>query len=152
MTVKKERTFPYDYGLRLLQGKWQPKIISAVYYHQHITYSDLRAYLSPISDTVLSLTLHKLMDEGVVRKEVMPRTPMRVDGYTLTKKGRALVPVLHVLCRWSTIYRGRGREHFEPVCMDCPIRKGLRDPLQCADDYHYRACPADETTPTDDAK
>lgn len=136
-----EVVFPYSYGLQILQGKWQPKLISTIYFYRQITYSDIRSYLSPISDTVLSVTLRKLIGEGIVKKILMPRA-VRLEGYALTSKGRALVPVLHVLCRWSALYKTKKKENFMPLCIDCPIRRGLRDPLASADDYHHR-CPAE---------
>ena len=132
-----DHPFSYEYGLQLLQGKWKPKILSAVFFHRTPTYTELRNYLKPISDTVLSQNLKTLIDEGVVKKGPIPHPTQEIDGYFLTEKGEALVPVLHVLCRWTYLFTDEHRRDSaaEP-CLKCPIRLGKIEPLQCAADYH----------------
>jgi DNA-binding HxlR family transcriptional regulator len=54
----------------------------------------------PISGRLLSERLKELEQEGIVKREVFPETPVRIE-YSLTEKGKALEPLLRELERWS---------------------------------------------------
>lgn len=54
----------------------------------------------PISGRLLSERLKDLEKEGIVKREVFPETPVRIE-YSLTPKGRALEPLLRELEKWS---------------------------------------------------
>lgn len=53
-----------------------------------------------ISGRVLSERLKDLEHEGIVKREVFPETPVRIE-YSLTDKGRALEPILKEIEKWS---------------------------------------------------
>lgn len=53
-----------------------------------------------ISGRVLSERLKDLEKEGIVRREVFPETPVRIE-YSLTEKGIALEPLMKELEKWS---------------------------------------------------
>lgn len=54
----------------------------------------------PISGRLLSERLKDLEHEGIVKREVFPETPVRIE-YSLTEKGMALEPLLRELEKWS---------------------------------------------------
>jgi DNA-binding HxlR family transcriptional regulator len=54
----------------------------------------------PISGRLLSERLKDLEQEGIVKREVFPETPVRIE-YSLTEKGMALEPLLRELEKWS---------------------------------------------------
>ena len=54
----------------------------------------------PISGRLLSERLKDLELEGIVKREVFPETPVRIE-YSLTDKGKALSPVILELAKWS---------------------------------------------------
>ncbi|MFB6467097.1 winged helix-turn-helix transcriptional regulator [Cytobacillus sp. Hz8] len=54
----------------------------------------------PISGRLLSERLKSLEKEGIVKRDVYPETPVRIE-YSLTEKGRSLEPVLRELEKWS---------------------------------------------------
>jgi DNA-binding HxlR family transcriptional regulator len=54
----------------------------------------------PISARLLSERLKEMENEGVVRRDVYPETPVRIE-YSLTDKGRALEPVIRAIEQWS---------------------------------------------------
>jgi len=56
--------------------------------------------LPNISGRLLSERLKDLEHEGIVRREVFPETPVRIE-YSLTKKGLALEPVIREIEKWS---------------------------------------------------
>ncbi|WLR55861.1 helix-turn-helix domain-containing protein [Mesobacillus subterraneus] len=53
-----------------------------------------------VSGRVLSERLKDLESEGIVRREVHPETPVRIE-YSLTDKGKALEPLMKEIERWS---------------------------------------------------
>lgn len=53
-----------------------------------------------VSGKVLSERLKILENEGIVKREVYPETPVRIE-YSLTDKGRALEPIIRDIENWS---------------------------------------------------
>jgi DNA-binding HxlR family transcriptional regulator len=53
-----------------------------------------------VSGRVLSERLKELEHEGIVKREVYPETPVRIE-YSLTDKGIALQPLMREIERWS---------------------------------------------------
>jgi DNA-binding HxlR family transcriptional regulator len=53
-----------------------------------------------ISGRVLSERLKDLEHEGIVKREVFPETPVRIE-YSLTEKGAALEPLMNEIEKWS---------------------------------------------------
>ena len=53
-----------------------------------------------ISGRVLSERLKDLENQGIVKREVFPETPVRIE-YSLTEKGLALEPILKEIEKWS---------------------------------------------------
>jgi DNA-binding HxlR family transcriptional regulator len=54
----------------------------------------------PISGRLLSERLKELEQEGIVKREVFPETPVRIE-YSLTDKGMALEPIIREIEKWS---------------------------------------------------
>lgn len=54
----------------------------------------------PISARVLSERLKDLEKEGIVKREVFPETPVRIE-YSLTEKGMALEPLMNEISKWA---------------------------------------------------
>lgn len=53
-----------------------------------------------ISPKVLTSNLKVLEEDKLVRREMFPEIPPRVE-YSLTEKGRSLIPILHNLINWA---------------------------------------------------
>jgi len=53
-----------------------------------------------VSGRVLSERLKDLENEGIVKREVFPETPVRIE-YSLTEKGMGLEPVMRDIEKWS---------------------------------------------------
>jgi DNA-binding HxlR family transcriptional regulator len=71
-------------------------------------FSELERSLAGISPRTLSLRLRALEDEGIVERTTYPQVPPRVE-YSLTEKGRALVPLIEDM-------RAYGREWLGAKC------------------------------------
>src|SRR5690554_3599557 len=55
----------------------------------------------PISGRILSERLKELEQEEIVKREVFPETPVRIQ-YSLTEKGLALEPIVRKIENWSS--------------------------------------------------
>ena len=53
-----------------------------------------------VSGRVLSERLKDLESEGIVKRDVHPETPVRIE-YSLTEKGKALEPLMKEIEKWS---------------------------------------------------
>ncbi|MET3698498.1 HxlR family transcriptional regulator [Bacillus oleivorans] len=53
-----------------------------------------------ISGRVLSERLKDLESQGIVKREVFPETPVRIE-YSLTEKGLSLEPIMKSIENWS---------------------------------------------------
>ena len=56
-----------------------------------------------VSGRVLSERLKTLEHEGIVKREVFPETPVRIE-YMLTEKGEAVRPFMNELQKWADNY------------------------------------------------
>lgn len=53
-----------------------------------------------VSGRVLSERLKDLEHEGIVKRDVFPETPVRIE-YSLTEKGTSLEPLMREMEKWS---------------------------------------------------
>src|SRR5512142_1099030 len=65
-----------------------------------LRFSDLRRAVGDISQRMLSQTLRRLEEDGLVSREVFPTVPPRVD-YSLTELGRSLLAPVRNLVAWA---------------------------------------------------
>lgn len=82
-------------------------------------YGALQHQIGGISQKMLTQTLRSLERDGLVRRNVYPVVPPRVE-YSLTKLGRTLIEPLRTLCRWSEkhlaeLQANRARAKTQPV-------------------------------------
>ena len=76
-----------------------------------------------IADAVLASTLKELIADQIVNRQSYDEIPPRVE-YSLTEKGRSVVPILQSICRWSGAYHREDSEHIMAQCQKC--------------DYHFQ--------------
>jgi DNA-binding HxlR family transcriptional regulator len=85
-------------------GKWTLLVIRDLA-EQRSRFCELERSLDGISPRTLSLRLRALEEEGIVKRETFPEVPPRVE-YTLTEKGRALVPIIESMRTYGTEWLG----------------------------------------------
>jgi DNA-binding HxlR family transcriptional regulator len=86
-------------AFELLSRKWAGLLIhvlSAGPRH----FSELRAAIPGVSARMLAARMKDLELAGLLRREVQTASPVRVL-YTLTEKGRALIPVMAGIAGWA---------------------------------------------------
>src|ERR687897_2217902 len=88
-------------------GKWTLLIVRDLS-EGRSRFCELERSLGGISPRTLSLRLRSLEEEGIVHRRTFPEVPPRVE-YTLTDKGRALVPLVESM-------RAYGNEWLAAPC------------------------------------
>lgn len=99
--------------------------VSSVFWQkkQILRYSSLRKEMMNITDAVLASTLKELIADQIVNRQSYDEIPPRVE-YSLTERGRSVVPILQSICRWSGAYHREDSEHIMAQCQKC--------------DYHFQ--------------
>ena len=79
--------------------------------------------MANITDAILSLNLKQLIMDGIIERKQYDEIPPRVE-YTMTEKGRSVVPILQSICQWSGIYYHEEVKNTLPCCTKCDYRAG----------------------------
>jgi DNA-binding HxlR family transcriptional regulator len=85
--------------LERIADKWTALVIQ-ILARGTMRYAELQRAIGGISQKMLTQTLRSLERDGLVRRNVHPVVPPKVE-YSLTRLGRTLIEPLHALCRWS---------------------------------------------------
>jgi DNA-binding HxlR family transcriptional regulator len=99
-------TCPVTATAEILAGKWTILLIRDLA-DGRCRFCELERSLEGISPRTLSLRLRALEEQGVLERKTFPEVPPRVE-YSLTAKGRALVPIIEDM-------RAYGREWLEVI-------------------------------------
>lgn len=89
--------------LELLSGKWRTHIIYALCKNGTCRFGELKSQVPQITNAMLTHTLRDLEQVGIVKREQFNEIPPHVE-YSLTEKGRALLPVFTELAKWGENY------------------------------------------------
>ncbi|MCS7001879.1 MAG: helix-turn-helix transcriptional regulator, partial [Dehalococcoidia bacterium] len=84
----------------LIGRRWTGVILRAMLLGGVDRFSALVDSTPGLSDRMLAERLRELEHEGIVRRVVIPETPVRIH-YELTEKGRALGAVIDALSAWA---------------------------------------------------
>ena len=90
----------FNYTMSLIQGKYKMFILYALMEYRVVRFNELKKYIKTISYKTLSTTLKELERDGLVLRREYPQIPPRVE-YSLTERGKSLIPILDSLCDWG---------------------------------------------------
>lgn len=97
---KTEQLTPFDYTLTMIGGKWKMRIMYQLTRQEVIRYGELKRRIPNITHKVLSSQLKELEESNIVNRKEYRQTPPRVE-YSLTPRGRTLMPILEAMCKWD---------------------------------------------------
>ena len=95
---------PVAYTLAVLEGKWKWMSIYILSEDGILRYGELKKRLPGITHKMLSQHLKELEAEGLINRQSYHQVPPKVE-YSLTEKGRSLVPILELMCQWGSANR-----------------------------------------------
>ena len=90
----------FAYTLSLISGKYKMTVLYALSEFGVVRFNELKRYISSVTYKTLSLTLKELERDGLVHREEYPQIPPKVE-YSLTDRGKSLMPILDALCEWG---------------------------------------------------
>lgn len=96
---------PFAYAISLIDGKWKMHVLFWLWKSEIMRYSELKRALGGVTHKMLSCKLKELERDGLVVRREYPQVPPKVE-YSLSEKGRSLMPVLQQICQW-------GYDHFD---------------------------------------
>ena len=96
----------FHYTMSLIQGTYKMFILYTLMDFGVVRFNEMKRYIRGISFKTLSATLKELEADGLVHREEYPQIPPKVE-YSLTERGRSLIPILDQMCTW-------GEEHRRP--------------------------------------
>lgn len=100
-----EEDCPIRRVLELLSGRWRPQIIYTLYKHPSCRFSELQRAIPRVTNAMLTATLRDLERIGIVDRRQFNEVPPHVE-YSLTTKGKALLPILYEMTVWGEEYLG----------------------------------------------
>ena len=97
---------PVEAALNRIGGKWKGLIVLRLL-ERTWRFNELRRSLPGCTQRMLTNQLRELEEDEIVRREIFPEVPPRVE-YSLTERGRDLEPMVRAMCEW-------GQQHVKGV-------------------------------------
>lgn len=94
----------FGYTLSLIGGKYKILILYWLYEREVIRFNELKRNIGTISYKSLSVMLKELEADDIVIRKEYPQIPPKVE-YSLSERGRSLIPVLDMICAWGEANR-----------------------------------------------
>ena len=117
--LEKEMRCPIEYGLDIFGGKWKSRIICVLSVKECMRYNEIRKELGNITDAVLAAMLKELIEADMIDRKQYNEIPPKVE-YSLTIKGKSVLPILQSICIWSRNHNEENIEKKLPACKTCP--------------------------------
>ena len=90
---------PITYAMKVIGGKWKPIIFMRLS-HGVNRFGILSRSIDGISKNMLTRELRELESHKIISRKIFPEIPPRVE-YSITKKGKTLLPVFEKLGEWG---------------------------------------------------
>lgn len=102
MAEGKEYCCPVGAAIDEIGGKWKPLILWALK-DGKLRFSEINRTLTTITQRMLTKQLRELEKDNLVNRKVYAEVPPKVE-YSLTEKGKSVIPILESLCKWGEEY------------------------------------------------
>lgn len=117
--MENDTVCPLKYLQTVLGGKWKMPIVCMLSGGTPLRNAAIKRRLGNITSTMLSQTLRELEADGLIDRKQFNEVPPHVE-YSLTERGKSIVPVLIELGSWAT-------EQMEvqckaPACGECTTK------------------------------
>ena len=96
---------PVQTAVQIIGNKWKLLIIRNLLQGTQ-RFNELKRGIEGISQKVLTENLRSLEDDGIIKREVYPEIPPKVE-YSLTDIGLSLKPVFDTLIQWGNEYKSK---------------------------------------------
>lgn len=90
----------FGYTMSIIGGKYKMIILYWLGEFEVLRYNALQRLIGKISFKMLSSALKELEADDLIIRTVYPQLPPKVE-YSLSDKGKSLIPMLFDLCSWG---------------------------------------------------
>ena len=90
----------FYYTMSLISGKYKMAVLYSLSTYQVMRFNELQRFIKTISYKTLSATLKELESDHLIQRIEYEQVPPKVE-YSLTPRGKSLIPVMHALCDWG---------------------------------------------------
>lgn len=90
----------FETTLEILIGKWKPVILLRLLASGTMRFSELQGSIPDITKKMLSQQLKELEYHDIVRRQVYPLIPPKVE-YSISEYGQRLTPILQAMNDWG---------------------------------------------------
>lgn len=97
---------PFGYTLSMIGGKWRLVILYWLVEYKAIRFNELQRKIGTITYKTLSTELKAMEADGLIIRKEYPQIPPKVE-YSLSNKGRSLLPIMESMCQWGTENSGK---------------------------------------------
>lgn len=87
----------------IFQMKWHGRVLFELHEKSPRRFGELQREVPGISNAVLSSVLRSLVEKGLVVRKQFNEIPPHVE-YSLTERGKGLLPIYYEMIRWETKY------------------------------------------------
>ena len=94
--------------------KWSMLVLFTLETNSNLRFKELQRNIPDISQKMLTATLKMLEADGFISRVAFPEVPPRVE-YSLSDKGKSLLPLIGNLLTWATEHMGEiieSRQHY----------------------------------------
>ena len=95
-----ETKCPIIYALNIVGQKWKLPIMWYLFQNESTRYNELKRMVNGITNIMLTKSLRELEENKLVVRKQYDTIPPRVE-YSLTERGKALLPTLSELYKWG---------------------------------------------------
>ena len=94
--------------------KWSMLVLFTLETNDNLRFKELQRNIPDISQKMLTATLKMLEADGFISRVAFPEVPPRVE-YSLSDKGKSLLPLIGNLLTWATEHMSEiieSRQHY----------------------------------------
>lgn len=95
-----ESKCPIIYALDIVGQKWKLPIMWYLFQNESTRYNELKRKVKGVTNIMLTKSLKELEENKLVVRKQYDTIPPRVE-YSLTERGRSLLPTLNELYKWG---------------------------------------------------
>ena len=115
---------PFGYTLSVIGGKWKMVIMFVIVEKSVARYGEIKRAIPDITHKMLSAQLKELEHDGIILRKEYQQVPPKVE-YSLSEKGKSLMPVLEEMCKWGSIYKPQTADEDNTHALRCPFHKDI---------------------------
>lgn len=111
----KQATCEIEVAFGVIGGKWKPMLLWFLGELGTLRFGQLQHLIPEVTHKVLTKQLRELEENELVQRKVYSEVPPKVE-YSITISGREVLPILDMMCDWSTKNNHFGYELNYNLC------------------------------------